>query len=31
MVTIGVLLVTGEWTRLVAPLFRTIARFTPAI
>jgi cytochrome c-type biogenesis protein len=31
MVTIGVLLVTGEWTRLVAPLFRAIARFTPAI
>jgi cytochrome c-type biogenesis protein len=31
MVTIGVLLVTGQWTRLVAPLFRAINRFTPAI
>lgn len=31
MVAIGVLLVSGEWTRLTAPLFRLINRFTPAI
>lgn len=31
MVVIGTLLVTGTWTRLVAPLFRIINRFTPAI
>ena len=31
LVAIGVLLVTGAWTRLVAPLFRVINRFTPAI
>jgi cytochrome c-type biogenesis protein len=31
MVAIGVLLVTGEWTRLTAPLFRFINRFTPAL
>jgi len=28
---IGILLITGTWTRLVAPLFRMINRFTPAI
>jgi cytochrome c-type biogenesis protein len=28
---IGVLLMSGAWTRLVAPLFRVINRFTPAI
>lgn len=31
MVTIGILLITGAYTRLVAPLFRIINRFTPAI
>ncbi len=31
MVGIGVLLVTGAWTRLTAPLFRFINRFTPAL
>jgi len=31
MVTIGVLLVSGEWTRLTAPLLRFVNRFTPAI
>jgi cytochrome c-type biogenesis protein len=31
LVTIGVLLVSGAWMRLVAPLFRVINRFTPAI
>ncbi len=31
LVTIGVLLATGAWTRLTAPLFRFINRFTPAI
>jgi cytochrome c-type biogenesis protein len=31
MVTIGILLITGAWTRLAAPLFRIINRFTPAI
>jgi cytochrome c-type biogenesis protein len=31
LVIIGVLLVSGQWTRLVAPLFRAINRFTPAI
>jgi cytochrome c-type biogenesis protein len=31
MVAIGILLLTGEWTRLTAPLFRFINRFTPAI
>ena len=31
MVAIGALLVSGEWTRLIAPLFRFINRFTPAI
>ena len=31
LVTIGVLLISGAWTRLVAPLFRLISRFTPAI
>ena len=31
LVAIGILLISGEWTRLVAPLFRVINRFTPAI
>jgi cytochrome c-type biogenesis protein len=31
LVAIGVLLVLGEWTPLVAPLFRVINRFTPAL
>jgi cytochrome c-type biogenesis protein len=31
LVAIGILLVTGTWTRLVAPLFRLINRFTPAL
>ena len=31
MVAIGVLLVSGQWTRIVAPLFRAINRFSPAI
>lgn len=31
MAVIGILLITGAWTRLVAPVFRAIARFTPAI
>ena len=31
MLTIGVLLVTGQWTRLIAPLLRAINRFTPAL
>jgi cytochrome c-type biogenesis protein len=31
MMAIGVLLISGAWTRLVAPLFRVINRFTPAI
>ncbi len=31
MLAIGVLLVSGEWTRLTAPLFRVINRFTPAL
>jgi cytochrome c-type biogenesis protein len=31
MVAIGILLVTGTWTRLVAPLFRLINRFNPAL
>ena len=31
MVAIGVLLVSGQWTRLMAPLFDFINRFTPAI
>jgi len=31
LMAIGVLLATGEWTRLIAPLFRVINRFTPAI
>lgn len=31
MTAIGVLLITGAWTRLVAPLLRTINRFTPAL
>jgi len=31
MLVIGILLITGEWTRLIAPLFRAINRFTPAI
>jgi len=31
LVAIGILLVSGAWTRLVAPLFRVINRFTPAI
>jgi cytochrome c-type biogenesis protein len=31
MAVIGVLLISGAWTRLVAPLLRAITRFTPAI
>ena len=31
LMAIGVLLATGKWTRLIAPLFRVINRFTPAI
>jgi len=31
LVVIGILLMTGAWTRLVAPLFRAINRFTPAL
>ncbi len=31
MTTVGVLLVTGVWQRLLAPLLREITRFTPAI
>ena len=31
MMAIGVLLVSGQWTRIVAPLFRAINRFSPAI
>jgi len=31
MVAIGVLLVSGTWTRLMAPLFKIINRFTPAL
>jgi cytochrome c-type biogenesis protein len=31
MSAIGILLITGAWTRLVAPLLRVINRFTPAI
>ncbi|MBA3728936.1 MAG: sulfite exporter TauE/SafE family protein [Actinobacteria bacterium] len=31
LVTIGVLLISGTWVRLIAPLFRVINRFTPAI
>jgi len=31
MCAIGVLLLTGAWTRLMAPLFRVITRFTPPL
>lgn len=31
MAAIGILLISGAWTRLVAPLFRIINQFTPAI
>lgn len=31
MVTIGVLVVTNQWTRLLAPVLREVSRFTPAI
>jgi cytochrome c-type biogenesis protein len=31
MCAIGVLLISGQWTRLVAPLFNFINNFTPAI
>jgi len=31
MAAIGVLLISGAWTRLIAPLFDFINRFTPAI
>jgi cytochrome c-type biogenesis protein len=31
MCVIGILLITGEWTRLIAPLFNFINNFTPAI
>ena len=31
LVVIGALLVSGQWTRLIAPLLRSINRFTPAL
>jgi cytochrome c-type biogenesis protein len=31
LVLIGLLLVSGQWTRLIAPVFRAINRFTPAL
>lgn len=31
MCAIGILLLTGAWTRLMAPLFRVITRFTPPL
>jgi len=31
MVAIGVLLITGAWTRLIAPLLRAVNRFSPAL
>jgi cytochrome c-type biogenesis protein len=31
MVAIGILLLTGQWTRLIAPLLEQVARFTPAL
>lgn len=31
MVAIGVLVATGSWTRLMAPLLREVGRFTPAL
>lgn len=31
MVVIGILVATGAWTRLLAPLLREVSRFTPAI
>jgi cytochrome c-type biogenesis protein len=31
LVVIGLLLVSGQWTRLIAPVFRAINRFTPAL
>jgi len=31
MIAIGVLVVTNLWTRLLAPVFDLIGRFTPAI
>lgn len=31
MVTIGLLVASGAWTRLLAPLLRAIGRFTPAL
>jgi cytochrome c-type biogenesis protein len=31
LVAIGVLLVTNHWTRLMAPVFRAVNRFTPSI
>jgi hypothetical protein len=31
MVTIGVLLVSGQWNRVIAPLLDLVRRFSPAI
>jgi cytochrome c-type biogenesis protein len=31
MVTLGILLITGEWTNLLDPLLRLVVRFTPVI
>jgi cytochrome c-type biogenesis protein len=31
LVLIGILLISGAWTRMVAPLFQVINRFTPAL
>lgn len=31
LMAIGILLISGQWTRLMAPLFRAINRFTPAL
>lgn len=31
MTAIGILLLTGQWTRLIAPLLEEVARFTPAL
>ena len=31
MITVGVLLATGLWQRLLTPLLRVIVRFTPAL
>jgi hypothetical protein len=31
MAAIGILLLTGQWNRLIAPLLEEIQRFTPAL